>query len=240
MSSISGISFGGLASGLNTQSIISALMALEQRPITALENKKQGYQNQLGLFGTLETRLQSLQDAVDDVRQSTNFLEFTATTSNSTYFTASAGNGAIPGSYQITVNQLAESQSNQSGSYTSDTDPLIAGSATSRLEFTIDGTTVVNVDLQNATNSLQDVASAINATGQGITARAVKVDDNDYRLVVTGELGDDKSFTLHVDRVSFDYFSAAGFWLMPGSGRFGPGSGPPAIPGRISWPARGR
>ncbi len=26
---------------------------------------------------------------------------------------------------------------------------------------------------------------------------------------------DDKSFTLHVDRVSFNYFSAAGFWLVP-------------------------
>lgn len=194
--SISGISFGGLASGLNTQSIISALMALEQRPITALENKRQSFKSQLGLFGTLETKLKELRDAVNDVRQSTNFLEFTATTSTNAYFAATAGNGAIAGSYQIAVNQLAESQSNQSGSYTSDTEQLVAGSATSRLEFTIDGTTTVGVDLQNATYSLQDIATAINGTGQGITARAVKVNGDDYRLVVTGELGEDKSFTV--------------------------------------------
>ena len=38
--STAGISFGGLASGLDTQAIIAALVAVERRPIKALETKK--------------------------------------------------------------------------------------------------------------------------------------------------------------------------------------------------------
>ena len=38
--SSAGITFGGLASGLDTKSIIAALVAVEQQPITLLENKK--------------------------------------------------------------------------------------------------------------------------------------------------------------------------------------------------------
>ena len=41
--SSAGISFGGLASGLDTKAIISALVAIEERPIRALETKKTGY-----------------------------------------------------------------------------------------------------------------------------------------------------------------------------------------------------
>ena len=45
-----GISFGGLASGLDTQAIISALVALEARPIRFLEAQRAEAQNRSKAF----------------------------------------------------------------------------------------------------------------------------------------------------------------------------------------------
>ena len=61
--STAGISFGGLASGLDTKAIISALVAIERRPILALEQKKTGYGKQKTLFGDLKGLLDKLTTA---------------------------------------------------------------------------------------------------------------------------------------------------------------------------------
>lgn len=192
--STSGITFGGLASGLDTQAIIGALLAVERRPLLQLEEKKETLQDQVRLFGDFRSRLESLRDAVDDVRQSVNLLEFKAGTDRDDYLTASAGNGAIAGAYDLTVVQLAGAQSNQSASYTSDTTSVVSGGGAAALQFTVDGNTF-NVPLPNAQNSLQDIATAINGVGESVSAQVIKVDDNDFRLVVTGETGEDKAFT---------------------------------------------
>jgi len=195
--STSGIVFSGLASGLDTQAIISALLAIERRPVQALQTKKASLQKQLGLFGDFESKLTALRDAADTVRKASNFLEFKADLDRTDLLNASASPSAVPGSYALVVNQLARAQSNQSGSYASDTTQLIQGSATSKLQFTINGTTTIDVDLTNASNSLQEVATQINsAAGQAITAQVMKVADSDYRLVVTGDQGAAASFTV--------------------------------------------
>lgn len=194
--STSGITFSGLASGLDTQAIIQALLAFEQRPIDALQNKKRALQSQLSLYGDFESKLKDLRDAAADIRKSTNFLEFKATTDRPEFLTASASASAIAGSYNVDVVALARAQSNQSGSYASDTDQLITAGAGSKLAFTVNGETTFDIDLSNATYSLQDVATAINAADEGVSAQVVKVDDGDYRLVVTGQLGEDAAFTV--------------------------------------------
>ena len=55
------IQFGGLASGLDTNAIISALMALEARPIDALRLQKSTQQDRLSQIGTLEGLVKTLQ-----------------------------------------------------------------------------------------------------------------------------------------------------------------------------------
>ena len=56
------IQFGGLASGLDTGSIISALMALERRPIQLLESRKSTEESKLELFSTFENLVRELRD----------------------------------------------------------------------------------------------------------------------------------------------------------------------------------
>ena len=106
--SASGITFGGLASGLDTQAIITALLAVERRPIQALESKKQGLQDQARLFGDLRSNLESLRDAANDIRQSINLLEFKASVDREDFLTASAGSGAIAGSLASAASSIWE------------------------------------------------------------------------------------------------------------------------------------
>ena len=61
--SSAGITFGGLASGLDTQAIISALVAVEERPIFQMEKTKKSLDEQKSLFGNLNYLLDKLTDA---------------------------------------------------------------------------------------------------------------------------------------------------------------------------------
>ena len=54
------ISFGGLASGLDTRAIIDALVQVERIPMLRLEQRKRALQSQDSLFANLSTKLEAL------------------------------------------------------------------------------------------------------------------------------------------------------------------------------------
>ena len=73
--SSAGISFGGLASGLDTKAIIAALMNVEQQPINALQARRANLSTQKGLFGDLGTLLSTLQEESGDIAGAVKSLE---------------------------------------------------------------------------------------------------------------------------------------------------------------------
>jgi flagellar hook-associated protein 2 len=60
---MSGISFGGLVSGLDTGSIVSQLVALRRRPIVRLEQKKTDLNRGLAALNDLKAALAKLDTA---------------------------------------------------------------------------------------------------------------------------------------------------------------------------------
>lgn len=68
------ITVGGLASGLDTESIISALVDVKRTPIKLLENQKDELNSKLSAFETLNSLLSSLEttanslNSIDDFR----------------------------------------------------------------------------------------------------------------------------------------------------------------------------
>jgi flagellar hook-associated protein 2 len=56
------IQFGGLASGLDTSANNQALLAVESRPLFALEDRKEAERNRLSLYGTLEGLVTTLRN----------------------------------------------------------------------------------------------------------------------------------------------------------------------------------
>lgn len=175
------ITFDGLASGLNTTDIIQKLLQLEQQPINRLNSRKLDIQKQRDAWKDLGTRLQNLSSALNALLRRATVVGFTVRPSDSNApFTATAGPGAIAGSYTIQIQQLATATSlRSSGAIGVDIDPnatlqsVNLRSSVTAGTFTING---VAISVDPTTDSLNDVIARINASGAGVVASLVTVD----------------------------------------------------------------
>ncbi|MNK72078.1 Flagellar hook-associated protein 2 [compost metagenome] len=98
---------GGMASGLDTSTMVEQLMLLERKPIAALQQRKTAITQKDSAFQALNTRLSALKNKLADLTLERNLKPKKATTSAEATLTATAGSGAAEGTYRIKVNQLA-------------------------------------------------------------------------------------------------------------------------------------
>jgi flagellar hook-associated protein 2 len=100
----------GLASGLNTNAIIAAEMAVAKQPVTDLTNRENGLQ-------AIDTQLTSIQGSLQTVANDAQALGFASlfdttqivNSSNPSLISATTGSGAGVGGYEVAVTQLANS-----------------------------------------------------------------------------------------------------------------------------------
>src|SRR5947209_7215247 len=100
----------GLASGLNTNAIIQALVSIDQQPITNLTNQQSGLTATNQQLTSIQTALQQLVTNAKALGSSQLFANAqTVTSSNPAVVSASApsGVGAVVGGYQVSVSTLA-------------------------------------------------------------------------------------------------------------------------------------
>ncbi len=200
--SSAGISFGGLGSGLDTRAIISALMAVEQRPITALQSKKASLNSSKNLFGDFKKLLSDLDTKAKSLRTTTDFLQMKAASSNEDLLTVRAGANATPGSYQIKVMAMASSEVSVSNGRAAKDDPVFG-----------DGTFFLNVngvdhpiDIGAGTgyaSTLDGIAQAIRDQDLDVTAEVVDTGQTGaqrYQLVLRSTVvGSEGAFSLSLD-----------------------------------------
>ncbi len=181
------ISFGGLATGLDTNTLISQLMALERKPLERLENDKSYLSSRLEAFSELNDKLKALTTAFESMDSADELAAYSATTSSSEYIGISASSSAQAGSFEVEVQTLARQQKSiTASSYASKTEGNF-GSGT--ITITTDSG---STDITYSTgDSLSDIMEAINAanTGDDATGVAASIinDGSGYRLVLTGE-----------------------------------------------------
>lgn len=179
---MSDISFGGLATGLPTEDIVSSLMAVEQAPLDRLQAKKDSETERLQAFGQLRDKLEALRGAVGDLNITSEVRTSKIDLPADAPFSASS-QGARTGSYDIAVAQLAQVQKSVGTGVASTTESLL-GNGT--LTF---GGTVINIGESN--NSLGGIVDAINLRAETTGVRASIINDGDsanpYRLVLTGD-----------------------------------------------------
>jgi flagellar hook-associated protein 2 len=146
----------GLASGIDTSSIVSAMMDIARQPeirvknqITVEQARQQAYQSVLGELKDLTTSYQALTDV--GTWASTQAV----TSSDQTAVTATRTGGAAAGSYTVTVSNLARANQYTSSGATS-------AAAADQIHLTTSaGTTDVAV---NQGDSLDTIAGRINQT----------------------------------------------------------------------------
>ena len=102
------ITSAGIGSGLDVESIISQLVALERQPINRLQNKQSQVNAQISAYGSLKSKISEFQSAMAGLGSASSFQVFQGQSSDEDIFTASVDSNALAGSYAVDVQALAE------------------------------------------------------------------------------------------------------------------------------------
>lgn len=178
-----GISVSGLASGIDSDSLIRQLVSLARAPINNMESKVATYQSVSRKFGNFDTLATSVQTALDDLKDPTSVISGTVESTDDGIVTATATGEAPLGTYTLSDVVLAKSHRVVSNSATSKTDA--AGFANGQLSIQVGdgGVSYVNV---SDTDSLESLKGKIDELGLSNVSAAIIFDGTSYRLQLSG------------------------------------------------------
>lgn len=175
--SASGISFGGLASGLNTQSIIQALIQADKVPIQNLQQQQQDLLGQKTIYTQLQQAIAALGTAASALDTPSAFTAFAATSSSTNVASVTlSGSAVTAGVYNLVVNQLAQAHKISSAAQ-SDVTTALGQTGT----FVVNGQ-AINV---TASDNLQSIAQKINGVNAGVTASLINGGTGSAYLTLT-------------------------------------------------------
>jgi len=104
------ISLSGLATGIDTSTIISQLVAVARQPMQNLQARQAVIQTQNTDLKTLGTRIDAVKTALQDIRYAADLRAFTVTSSDDGAVTALASSGATEGTHEVLVDRLATAE----------------------------------------------------------------------------------------------------------------------------------
>ncbi|MCK2156350.1 flagellar filament capping protein FliD [Exiguobacterium sp. 17-1] len=172
---MAGIRLSGLASGIDTETMIKQLMQAERAPVDRLSQKKQTLTWQRDAYREMNRGLLDLRTAASDMLLSKNYTAKTATSSDSSKVSVTASPAATAGSVTIDkIGQLASAASVTmitAAGKSSDTTLADSGMFTVTdgkinvqiNSFSADGKAISETISLDATQKLSDLTSAINA-----------------------------------------------------------------------------
>lgn len=198
------ISSIGIGSGLDVKSIISQLIALEQKPLGQLQVKASSITAQLSSYGQLKSQMANLQDMAGKLASASNWNAMTVSSSNSAAISGTATTAAAVTSFSVAVSQLAQAQTAGSASLAPTGSPVGAGtlridlgawSASGPNTFTKSDAAAVDVKVSES-DTLSQIAEKINAAGAGVTATVLKDDTGERLLMRSSATGEASAFRI--------------------------------------------
>ncbi|MDD5456770.1 MAG: flagellar filament capping protein FliD [Candidatus Margulisbacteria bacterium] len=175
-------SISGLASGLDTETIIKGLMSIKHAQVDNLTAKREAEENKKDAWGTISSNLLTLQLSAYNLSKTSTFDTKISTVSNQDILSATAGTTAVAGDYTFYVSQLASAHQISSTGF-NDHDTTTVGAGTITLELG-DGDVQKKTDL----NSLNG--------GNGVTRGSIKITN---RAGVSANI--DLSMAMYIDDV---------------------------------------
>lgn len=223
------ISSIGLGSGLDVEKMVAQLVALEQKPIQALQTKATGINSKMSAFSQLKSQISNLQTQVNKLTSAATWQGRVLSSSNASTVSGTATSKAAFGTYDVKVQELASAQTIGSGLVASGTTALGQGRLTINLgEWVRDPDDVaaplvwkanevdgVPIDITAEDNSLAKVAAKINAANAGVTATVLRDHTGDRLTLQSNTTGGNAAFTVAVEETvpglkRFEYLGGDG------------------------------
>jgi flagellar hook-associated protein 2 len=177
---------GGLATGMDTNSIVEQLVSLESRPLSLLRSRQSGMKTQVSTLADLVSKLSSLAAAAKDLGDA-GVLGTKAVSTNDA-FTATPGSAATAGRYGVEVTALARAAKWRSAAFAAG-----ATHAGGTLTLTVQGVTYPPPPAQPIAiadrASLADVAAQIRALGAPVTATVLSDGTRSYLSITARDTG---------------------------------------------------
>ncbi|HEV2369503.1 MAG TPA: flagellar filament capping protein FliD, partial [Acidimicrobiales bacterium] len=199
------VAINGLVSGIDTTSVINALMTAYQQPQVDLQNQQSGIQSLVQDWQAINSKLAALQTAADAINTASNWDVVTASSSNTAVATATGGSGATTGSISFTVNQLAAADTLASSGSVSSTSAVV----TTASDF-----------LLSQGGSALGFTSLASGSGLSLGSHTVKVTQASAAASTTGSValapsttitaGVNDTFNVTIDGVAYTYTLSAG------------------------------
>ncbi|MFM6926879.1 MAG: flagellar filament capping protein FliD [Bdellovibrio sp.] len=192
---MAGIRITGMASGL-PPNIVEQLMDAERIPVKQMEMKKTEKDDKLKLVGELESKINDITKNLGELTNTRGFADKKFISSDNTVVDGQIDPAtAVPGEYSVEVVQLAEKPAAISNGFPDKNETQLG---VGYMKFdTPEGEKEVYLNGKN--NTLEGVASQINAANVGLKAQVLedrKDKENPFKLLVSGmATGDDNQVT---------------------------------------------
>ncbi|WP_169525251.1 flagellar filament capping protein FliD [Pseudalkalibacillus hwajinpoensis] len=199
----------GLATGMDIDQMVKDLMKAERIPLDKLSQQKQVVEWQKESYRELNSMMSEMRTAASSMRLQSGYNAYKAVSSNASAVKATSTSSSVPGSYAVTVNELAQSAKYVSGAAIQNEAGTNA-KATDKVLFAKDKDTtfeLTNAKGQKATITItasdtfkslaEKIAGATDeATGETLGMRANFDNTTSRFFISTKAMGGDESFTL--------------------------------------------
>ena len=172
-------SISGLASWLDTATIISQLMQLEAIPQSRLKTQVTTHESAITKLQELNTKIAALFTKAEALSKPAGWSPITATSSYDKV-SVTTTTGAQPGALSFSVLSTAKAHVLSSTNRNALTDVVLNG-GNKDLRLTIGGT---QHTISTGGGTLQEIVTAVNNANLGVRATALKVSDGSYGLHV--------------------------------------------------------
>lgn len=165
------LTIDGLVTGIDTESIVSGLLQIQQTQLDRLELQQSEVLQQQTAFGGLEAGLLNLRGVTSGLARSTNspFTRKVTTVSDEDVLAATASSSASQGSYRIAVDSVARAHQVASNGF-SDAEAEIT---TGTLELRTGSGDLTTITIDSSNNTLNGLVDAINDADSGVSASLI-------------------------------------------------------------------
>jgi flagellar hook-associated protein 2 len=175
------ITASGIGSGLDVESIVTQLLAIERKPLDNLESEERLINAQISAYGSLKSKIADFETAMKALATTDSFKLFSANSSDESVLTATADESASAGTYSIEVTALAERDKLRTSAYTDES--TVVGEGTLTISV---GSDSFNLTIDSSNSTLAGIRDAINnaSDNTGVTANII-TDANGASLVLS-------------------------------------------------------
>lgn len=196
----------GLASGIDTDSLVKEMMAAQKLPMDKLTQQKTWMEWQKDTFRDINLAFSSLRTLASDMRLQSSFNSYAATSSVPSKATAETTANSVAGSYKVNVTALASgAKVHSADAIKTVADPAKSAQSTDEIgtagTITIKGTGTGAVDVPVeilATDTYADVAKKVqDATAGKVPELRMSFDNTTSRFFIsTKGMGADQNFDM--------------------------------------------